>query len=548
MKRSSDMPKVKCLVAVVLVLAALDVASPPVLRGEGPGGAADADWLMDGGDAQRTGWQKSESRINKSSVHSMRMLWKIQTGNQPRGLHSLMPVLVVGRLKTAQGVREVGVVSGISDNLYAFDAQSGRILWQKHYTYKDATSGDPAHVNFLAPGGSSATPVIGEEDSAGRRPVYFLAGDGMVHIVNLSDGEELQAPFMFKRNKAWALALDDDVLWMAQGGSISAVAVSGFSHSFYVARSTVLAPALGRYIPAGTMSFAVGSAGPWGRRGVALDSTGTAWAATADSTYDPSNGRYGSSIVGVRISGSTLQLKDHYAPSNWQWLLKRDLDLSATPTVFEYKGRELLAAAGKECRVYLLDTKSPGGASHQIPLDRTAAFCNEEADMQNSGSWGALSTWADPAGTRWVLVPFWGPLHSKMQFPISNGPVVDGGVAAFRVEDAGGRVRLTPAWVSRDMKRGEPVVIANGVVFGYGSGEETQQVFTDAPRIKFDSSIRAARGTHATIYALDAQTGKELWSSGDSIHQWNHFSGLTVANGRVYLGTYDGTLYCFGIG
>ncbi|PYR48881.1 MAG: hypothetical protein DMF95_13445, partial [Acidobacteria bacterium] len=25
------------------------------------------------------------------------------------------------------------------------------------------------------------------------------------------------------------------------------------------------------------------------------------------------------------------------------------------------------------------------------------------------------------------------------------------------------------------------------------------------------------------------------------------FSGLTVANGRVYIGTYDGTLYCFGL-
>ena len=48
------------------------------------------------------------------------------------------------------------------------------------------------------------------------------------------------------------------------------------------------------------------------------------------------------------------------------------------------------------------------------------------------------------------------------------------------------------------------------------------------------------------VYALDAQTGRELWSSGDQIHQWNHFSGITVANGRVYLGTYDGTLYCFG--
>ena len=31
------------------------------------------------------------------------------------------------------------------------------------------------------------------------------------------------------------------------------------------------------------------------------------------------------------------------------------------------------------------------------------------------------------------------------------------------------------------------------------------------------------------------------------MHQWNHFSGITVANGRVYLVTYDGTLYCFGL-
>ena len=96
------------------------------------------------------------------------------------------------------------------------------------------------------------------------------------------------------------------------------------------------------------------------------------------------------------------------------------------------------------------------------------------------------------------------------------------------------------------MKRGEPVIIANGMVFGYGSGEETKQSFPDIG-LQFDSTIRASKGTHATLYALDGQTGKELWSSGDQIHQWNHFSGVTVANGRVYLGTYDGTLYCFGL-
>ena len=42
-------------------------------------------------------------------------------------------------------------------------------------------------------------------------------------------------------------------------------------------------------------------------------------------------------------------------------------------------------------------------------------------------------------------------------------------------------------------------------------------------------------------------TGKQLWSSGDTIKTFNHFSGITVANGRVYLGDYDGTLYCFGL-
>ena len=28
---------------------------------------------------------------------------------------------------------------------------------------------------------------------------------------------------------------------------------------------------------------------------------------------------------------------------------------------------------------------------------------------------------------------------------------------------------------------------------------------------------------------------------------WKGFSGLSVANGRVYLGTYDSVLYCFGL-
>jgi hypothetical protein len=265
--------------------------------------------------------------------------------------------------------------------------------------------------------------------------------------------------------------------------------------------------------------------------------------------YDPTSDppRYANSVIGVQISGSELKLKDYYTPTNWDWLRKRDLDPNNTPTIFNVKGRELMAASGKECRVYLLDPTALGGADHQTPLYKTPLFCNEEVDFQDAGSWGALSSWEDPGGTRWVLAPFWGPAHSQVKFPIMNTPLTkDGGVAAFKVEEANGKPVLTPAWISRDMKRGEPVIVANGMVFGYGSGEETKQSWPDIG-LQFDSTIRAEKGTHATIYILDAQTGKELWSSGTQMHQWNHFSGITVANGKIYLGTYDGTLYCFGL-
>jgi len=49
------------------------------------------------------------------------------------------------------------------------------------------------------------------------------------------------------------------------------------------------------------------------------------------------------------------------------------------------------------------------------------------------------------------------------------------------------------------------------------------------------------------LYALDAQTGKELWNSGDAIASWSHWGGLSLANGRVYINTFDGYQYCFGI-
>ena len=108
-----------------------------------------------------------------------------------------------------------------------------------------------------------------------------------------------------------------------------------------------------------------------------------------------------------------------------------------------------------------------------------------------------------------------------------------------------------PAWTSVDLNRPDPVAIANGVVFGISTGENPQQ--TAGTRVvyhgqKLLSDVERGENTrHVILYAMDAKTGKVLYSSRDLITAWVHFSGLAVANGQVYVVDHDSNLYCFGL-
>jgi outer membrane protein assembly factor BamB len=145
-----------------------------------------------------------------------------------------------------------------------------------------------------------------------------------------------------------------------------------------------------------------------------------------------------------------------------------------------------------------------------------------------------------------LLAPIWGPLTQNVKYPLTNGDAPHGSIAAFKVEAKDGKTVLTPAWVSRDLIIPAPPVIANGVVFALSSGEFVRQADENKGGL-FSSKQRAEKSVHAVLYALDAETGKELYSSGDSITSFTHFAGMSVANGRVYFGTYDNALYSFGL-
>jgi hypothetical protein len=227
-----------------------------------------------------------------------------------------------------------------------------------------------------------------------------------------------------------------------------------------------------------------------------------------------------------------MELKDWYAPTNWFWLRKRDLDMDVTGPVFDYKGKEYTVQSSKECRIWLLETAALGGEDHQTPVYRTPLVCNEEVQFASAGIWGALSTWEDSTGTRWIIMPFWGPKHSKFTAPIEHGEVVHGAVAAFKLGEKLGTLQLTPAWLSRDMYQGEPAVIANGVVFGYGSGENTTQSTPDIG-LAFNSAANRVARSSRTRRSMRS-TRKRATSSGPAATRSPRSitsPSLSVANG-----------------
>jgi outer membrane protein assembly factor BamB len=506
------------------ILVSLFVFSAPV-----PG----ADWLTDGGDVVRNNWQKDETVLTKASVANMRLLWRKKLQNEPRQMHSLLEPLVIGTVTTKSGPKELVIQAGVSDNVFALDAHTGEIVWQRHMesTYKDENGHDNS---VLCPGGMTANVTVGPGDGPGKYVIYAAAWDGRLHQLNAADGEELAAPskFMPPNGKPYALNLVNNVIYTHSGQGCGGNPNMAYSYDLATHK-------VGSWGPAG--------GGMWGRSGPAVSKELVMYTGTGDGRWDPENGIFGNGIIGVKQNPKTksLELVDYYGPTNAEWLWKRDLDMQVTPAIFDYHGKEYMIDASKECRIYLMDTESIGGDDHRTPVYRTPLICNEFVDFAQAGIWGSLATWQD-GDTRWILAPFWGPKHSRFKAPVEHGEVKKGAIAAFKMETVEGKLQLTPAWISRDMNQAEPPLIANGMIFAYGSGENTSQAFPDVG-LDFRMERRIPLSTHATLYALDARTGQELWSSGDQITNWNHWTGLALANGHIYINTYDGNLYCFGL-
>jgi outer membrane protein assembly factor BamB len=544
--------KARARASAGLAIAACGLASA-LVHGQG------REWTTSGFDAQRTRWVRSDIRLTKAAIEDgeFRFLWKTTFDNEARQLHSLTQPVLQDLLIGYRGFKTLAFVGGSADRIFSIDTDLAKPYWTTHLTYAAATGSVPAST-WDCPGGLLATPArrtpltqsaFGR--NAGRRggrassavgepgrgaavlkrlaelqeppsdpppppppagakavepipfggvdPLYAVGSDGLLRTLRVSDGAMTEPPAAFLPPSTYpsSLVFVDGFVYTTTTNGCGAA-----PSAVWAIDTTATDKKVTRWDTAG--ANIVGTTGPTlgtdGTLFVALAPASAAAPAGAERTLDvPPN-------AVVALSRDTLTVKDWFAP--------QDGTFNAPPVVFTQGDRDVLAITSTDGRLFLLDARSLGGSDHQRPLQVTAS-------AGTPGPSPGLATWEDGT-TRWILT--------------ATGQTV----VAFKVSGEGDALTAERAWESRPLVSPLAPIVVNGVVFAASSGEFQG----GAPGT--GAKERAERSTPAVLYALDAATGKELWTSGTVMTSFAR-AGLSAGGGQVYVVTFDNTLYAFGI-
>ena len=250
--------------------------------------------------------------------------------------------------------------------------------------------GAPAPVAPAPPQGRGGAPddrIPGSPPGAGgrgglSRPSgvgYVITSDGMLHVLGLPSGKDIQRPAPFlPANARWSSPIGiDTMLYVATfagcGGAPHAVwAIDLDSETKpVVSWRTNGGPIVGAvsFATDGTLFVAVGA---------------------GQTTGD------GKANAIVALDPKTLQVKD--------WFTQPAAEFVTGPTIIRHGDKDIVAAATKDGRILLLDAKSLGGPSHTTPLYASKTWLGPGATV----SADAIATWrqsTSDGGTTWILLP-----------------------------------------------------------------------------------------------------------------------------------------------
>ncbi len=476
---------------LLLMLAAVAGLLPATLL---PAGAT--DWPVFGFDSARSSFNSAEHRITTGSVHRLHKRWQIALGNVADSTPIFLQHVRVGRayMPMLYQTTTNGVTLGI-------EAASGKILW--HYT----TPGDTV---------TQSTPAA---DPSGTS-IYVPGVDGKVHKLNAATGREEHAPGFPARITLLPQTEKDASPLNVANGYLYAV-TSGYygdappydGHVVAIrlsdGKKTVFNSLCSHYrklVKSSTCSQQ--RSGIWGRGGAVVDPdssmNGRIYAATGNGQFDAGSGgdNYGDSLLS--LSADLSSLLGSYTPTDFQQLENGDTDLgSSSPGILPVQSSSqtpaMIIEGGKDAILKLLNRAALPGVGGEL----------QQIDLPG-GLFSAPAIWTDASNQAWVFLGF------------SNE------VMAYRLQtNSSGLSQLKSIWqVSPGNSSGEgsSPVVADGLVF-----------------VAFDSAL----------VALDALSGKELWSSAETRAGGTigpiHWESPIVVNGWVYCSDQNGNLTAYAL-
>ena len=484
-------------------------------------------------DVGRTGANLTESVLTPTNVNSASFgLLRVLSVD---GKVDAQP-LYLAQLSVAGATHNVVFVATENDSVYAFDPQTGTILWHVSLLGSGETPSDSRGCYQIEPTiGVTSTPVI--DRAAGPHGAIFVVAMSKdsssnyyqrVHALDVTTGAELfngpvtvnasysssaggQKTFSPAQHaERAALLLENQTIYTSWTSHCDSQPYSGWVIAF--SESTLAQTAVVNVAADSDAGPSIWMAGS----GPAADSSGNIYLLTANGAFEttpdakglPLDGDYGNSLLKLATAGGGLAVADYFAPSNEVAESAADEDLGSggvmlLPDVTDSGGvvRHLLVGAGKDGKLYVINRDNMGRFSSSGNADW------QEVDGALPG--GVYSTPAYFNGMVYYC-DVGGPLKA---FPVAGAKLAD--------------LPASETATEFPYPGASPAVSANGTSDGIVWAVENNST---AVLHAYDASSL----THELYNSTQASGGRDNFGAG------NKFITPTVADGMVFVGTPQG--------
>lgn len=340
------------------------------------------------GGVSRDGQFSSETYLTPANVNKNQFGSLFSDGVD--GYVVAQPLYVAGVNIPGVGVVNVVYVATAHDSVYAFNADTGALLWQVSFlnsgngttvTSEPVSALGCASVNGYTEVGVTGTPVIDPSTNT----MYLVAKTMEVtngvtsyvfrlHALDITtDAEKFGGPMIISASAGTSTLNTQNDLQRPALLEVNGTIYIGFgsngcdqlAHGWLLAYSASTLQQLGVFNSSPGVTY--GSSIWMSGIGPAADSDGNIYLATANGTFDINTGGsdYGDTVLKLSFNGANFSVVDYFTPSNQAKMKSADLDLGSggvilLPQDSFTQSQSLAIVEGKTGTIYLIDTENMG--------------------------------------------------------------------------------------------------------------------------------------------------------------------------------------------